>query len=74
MREAKAFDAEALAKRQAGRSMMAQNGFAEERARERAEAKQARELEPGSPSGASPPVKKKAPARAQPKKRGGPLH
>ena len=58
LREAKAFHVEALAKRQAGRAVLPQDGFAEERAREKAEAKKARELEPGSPSGLTPPSKK----------------
>ena len=68
LREAKAYDQEAAAKRQAGRMVLQTDGFGEERSRELAVAKEAREREPGSPSGATPPAKKGAPARAQPKK------
>ena len=60
LREAKAFDVEALAKRQAGRAVLTQNPFAQERAREKDEAKKARELEPSSPTGYTPPAKKGA--------------
>ena len=74
LREAKAFEAEAVAKRQAGRAVLPQNAFAQERAREKDEAKKAREREPSSPTGDTPPAKKGA---AQPggsrTKRSGPL-
>ena len=74
LREAKAYDVEALAKRQAGRAELSQNAFAQERAREKEEAKKAREREPASPTGDTPPAKKGAgqpgPAKS---KRPGPL-
>ena len=74
LREAKAFEAEAVAKRQAGRAVLPQNAFAQERTREKDEAKKAREREPSSPTGDTPPAKKGA---AQPvgsrSKRSGPL-
>ena len=74
LREAKAYDAEAVAKRQAGRAVPTQNAFALERAREKEEAKKAREREPASPTGDTPPAKKgtgqPGPAKA---KRPGPL-
>ena len=38
------------------------NAFAQERAREKDEAKKAREREPASPTGDTPPAKKRVPA------------
>ena len=67
LREAKAYDQEAAAKRQAGRVVLQRDGYGEERSRECAAAKEARLREPGSPTGATPPAKKGAPVRAQPK-------
>ena len=49
-----------VAKRQAGRAVPTQNAFALERAREKEEAKKAREREPASPTGDTPPAKKGA--------------
>ena len=60
LREAKAFEAEALEKRRAGRAVLPQNPFAQERTRKKDEAKKARELEPSSPTGFTPPAKKGA--------------
>jgi hypothetical protein len=66
LREAKAFEAEAVAKRQAGRAVLPQNAFAQERTREKDEAKKAREREPSSPTGpklsAREGIRRRAPA------------
>ena len=57
LREAKAYDREAVAKPQAGRTTLPENAFAQERTREKDEAKKAREREPSSPTGDTPPAK-----------------
>ena len=74
LREAKAYNTEAVAKRQAGHAVRTQNAYAQERAREKEEAKKAREREPSSPTGQTPPKKKGATGREEaPKKRSGAL-